>query len=347
MSGLPKHGDIVLKRIHEGSRSFHADVVSQDWYGGLLTHLQRSTSRTLKQAVGDVLAQHVRWYTREFDIPDADADEPLAAKADELRARGYTIFDLSPAFAEAVIRSLAGSTFVNMRVQDERFAFGAVDLASLKMTTYTNLGTNILRYPPIAQIAANRQVLQVVRRHLGALPRLAGFEVNLNLPERIGETPSSDWHFDKGSISFVKMFIYLNDVGPETGPHGFVAGSHDAGQVRQALERRLSNDPQLVEFMLDKQRWTDEEVDGFFPDAQIHHCGPAGTAILEDTRGFHRATPVVKGHRLMITLQWALDPCTLDSRPEPVALESLPEAMRPRTPEAERRFRYIFEKFVA
>jgi hypothetical protein len=98
------------------------------------------------------------------------------------------------------------------------------------------------------------------------------------------------FHFDMNQIKFLKLFIYLNDVGQHNGPHVFVRGSH------HRLPREL----------LEDRRFTDEEILAHYPsDRVVTVTGPAGAVFIEDTRGLHKGTHLRKGHRLCLQLQWA------------------------------------------
>ena len=88
-------------------------------------------------------------------------------------------------------------------------------------------------------------------------------------------------------------------------------------------------------------------MDAVFPDSQIIYTGPAGLAFFEDTKGFHRATQIESGRRLMITIEWALDPSLIRGKVSPIPYDTLPESIRPSSEHAERRFRYIFSDFVS
>jgi hypothetical protein len=102
------------------------------------------------------------------------------------------------------------------------------------------------------------------------------------------------WHFDMDRIKWLKFFIYLTDVGPENGPHSFVAGSHRRGGIpRELLNKGYA-------------RLTDEEVNAeYSSESIIEFCGSRGTVIVEDTRGLHKGKHVECGDRLVLQLQFS------------------------------------------
>ena len=98
-------------------------------------------------------------------------------------------------------------------------------------------------------------------------------------------------HFDMDRLFFLKFFIYLTDVTPDTGPHVFVAGSH-----------RRKPPP----FRQDR-RFDDDEVAAHYPAPAIRTvCGPRGTIFAADTRALHKGEPVVRGERLVLQAEFAI-----------------------------------------
>ena len=79
--------------------------------------------------------------------------------------------------------------------------------------------------------------MRLVHRHLGALPRLSGMGLIASQSGKDGSVGSSNWHIDKGPLSCLKMFIYLNDVNSNSGPHAFVRDSQNDVFVHEAWGR--------------------------------------------------------------------------------------------------------------
>jgi hypothetical protein len=106
-------------------------------------------------------------------------------------------------------------------------------------------------------------------------------------------TPSSEtaqlFHYDLDTIRWIKVFIYLSDVGEENGPHEYVAGSHRA--ENKAAEVLIKN----------YARIQDNEIDAHYPDKRRRITGGSGTIIFGDTRCFHKGNAVDSGHRLIFS----------------------------------------------
>jgi hypothetical protein len=92
------------------------------------------------------------------------------------------------------------------------------------------------------------------------------------------------WHRDiNHNFHLLKMFVFLSDCTIETGPHEFIQGSHSNHNI------------------LNGQRYyKDEQIDELYPPShknRILSIVKAGTVVIENTHGLHRATIPRAGHR--------------------------------------------------
>jgi Phytanoyl-CoA dioxygenase (PhyH) len=111
----------------------------------------------------------------------------------------------------------------------------------------------------------------------------------------------------------VKAFLYLEDVGPDQAPMTYLRGSHCGGWRR------------LVEMQIDRDYVVDDRGFGAHLDVWYLGCfwphevgqlktdygyeevsctGRAGTLVVFDGRGLHKATPLWSGRRLILTSYW-------------------------------------------
>ncbi len=98
------------------------------------------------------------------------------------------------------------------------------------------------------------------------------------------------FHQDRDRLSFLKFFIYLTDVKPDTGPHVYIKGSH------ADVPRSLRGDG----------RKTDEAVrEAGLWDNVMEICGPAGTLMAVDTIGLHKGKTPINGDRLALENEFA------------------------------------------
>jgi hypothetical protein len=101
---------------------------------------------------------------------------------------------------------------------------------------------------------------------------------------------AQEFHQDRDRLSFLKFFIYLTDVTPETGPHVYVRGTHT--HVPRALRS-------------DGRKGDLEVTKAGLGEAITEICGPAGTLMAVDTIGLHKGKTPTGGDRLALENEYA------------------------------------------
>lgn len=128
----------------------------------------------------------------------------------------------------------------------------------------------------------NEDLLMIIESYMGLRPHLVEAYLRRNFPAKY-KVMNHFWHRDTNHPEFLlKAFIFLSDCKVNNGPHEYVSGS--------IKDRRLDGKPYF----------SDIEVDSLYPDdssCRIKSLVKAGTVILEDTRGLHRATIPIEGFR--------------------------------------------------
>ncbi|MEP9357621.1 phytanoyl-CoA dioxygenase family protein [Sphingomonas sp. KR3-1] len=146
--------------------------------------------------------------------------------------------------------------------------------------------------PEVIQIANDPAVLQVVSEYLGCRPLINDLEAWWSLPDRPAPREAQNFHRDNDAIRFVKLFIYLTDVGDADGPHMFVKGSHRSQKL-----------------LAEGVRLTDAEVEAAHDaDEIMRFTGPFGTTFLEDTFGIHKGELPKANRRLILQVRYTLIP---------------------------------------
>jgi hypothetical protein len=101
------------------------------------------------------------------------------------------------------------------------------------------------------------------------------------------------FHFDMTDWKQLKFFFYLTDVGPASGPHRFVHGSH----ARRPFSHQVS--PFTSK--------TDAEIVAAYGQGAIQTLtGPAGFGFAEDPFGFHTGATVQEGQRLCLEVSFGI-----------------------------------------
>jgi hypothetical protein len=144
----------------------------------------------------------------------------------------------------------------------------------------------------IQRLIGDPAFLCIAERYLGTLPLLSdvGLWWSLASERWPHQDAAQRFHFDFDAPPvWLKLFIYLTDVGPENGPHTYARGSHRPGNpaMGRLLQRGYS-------------RISDQDIDDAFGKENIvPMLGERGTVFFADTRGFHKGLAPVVGHRLM------------------------------------------------
>lgn len=156
--------------------------------------------------------------------------------------------------------------------------------------------SDVLDLVDVQTLMTDPTVLSVAQNYLGTTPLadVVSMWWHTAASDQPDEEAAQFFHFDMDRIKWLKFFVYLTDVGPDSGAHCFVRGSHRTKGIPSALLAK------------GYARLTDEEVLRHFrPEDIVEFHGKRGTVIAEDTRGLHKGLHVRRGHRLMLQLQFS------------------------------------------
>lgn len=227
----------------------------------------------------------------------------LTAHTADLREKGYVLFPsvLPKEMCDRLV-SFALETPAVVRLMDGESV--PVD----KLMRYDPLNPSAVRYDiPTQRLLDNKDIqglladpslLAIAQSYFNCIPRADVLSMwwHSNFRSHPDSEAAQLYHFDMDRIRWLKIFIYLTDVGPEDGPHNFVSGSHRTDGIPAEILNKGYN------------RLSDDEVIQSFGKAKcVEFCAPRGSVIVEDTRGLHKGD-VVKANgrsRLMLQLQFS------------------------------------------
>jgi hypothetical protein len=150
---------------------------------------------------------------------------------------------------------------------------------------------DVLLAPHLLALANSPRVLNIVARFLGCKPTIGYLAVWWSYPTGKGAQQAERFHRDVDDWRFVKLFVYLTDVGPTSGPHIYV--------------RRSSSSKALTRI----RRFEDDEVvRAFGAHNVLTMTAAAGEGFLEDTFGMHKGQPVQSGTRLIFQAVYGISP---------------------------------------
>jgi hypothetical protein len=221
--------------------------------------------------------------------------EELAKIKDQLNTRGYYIFEnrLPESLCDNALQwALTEKADLRIDGKNQSLVYDRTNPAAVH---YSWNECTILKCPEAQMLMADPGILAVAQEYLACKPHLD--LIAFWWITTFSKLPDSDaaqlFHFDMDRIKWLKFFFYITDVGPNNGPHIFVAGSHRPGGIPRGI--------------LDKGavRIDDSEIMAHYAKEDIIEiCGRRGTIIAVDTRGLHKGKPVQVGDRLVFQLEF-------------------------------------------
>ncbi len=150
---------------------------------------------------------------------------------------------------------------------------------------------DVIAAPHLLEFANRPEILAIAEAFLGCRPTIGYIAAWWSYPTAVGPQQAENFHRDVDDWKFLKLFVYLTDVGPDNGPHINMRGSAQKDALRKI--RRFEDDEVLVEL-----------------GAETHMVneGLAGTGFFENTSGVHKGQPVKAGNRLMFQVVYSLNP---------------------------------------
>ena len=162
------------------------------------------------------------------------------------------------------------------------------------------LGTykHALQASPVLQtLTKDAHLLAIARKYLGTEPVLmcARMWWSLAVPaDREQQSAAGQgFHYDIDGYRGLTFFFYLTDVGPSSGPHVYIRGTH----LKKSWKHLLS---------LYKGQSDTEIEKRYGLDRQVQLCGPAGSGFAEDIFGFHKGMHPETNDRLILQIRYGL-----------------------------------------
>ena len=150
--------------------------------------------------------------------------------------------------------------------------------------------------PEILEIANDPGILRVVQDFLGAIPTISNINMWWSKAGKVQAKDAQLFHRDVDDIKFCKLFIYLTDVGKFDGPHTYIKGSSSTNKLTKI------------------RRYQDSEIiDVFGKENIINFVRPKGSCFIVDTYGFHKGTLPLENDRLLLQVQYSLNPIGIES----------------------------------
>lgn len=280
---------VASRQLLAAYRRYLETGISNDNHQALIRQaLRASRGRALDRAA-----------SRAAKVYPINNTETFPAKssviADGIRKDGYCVLtsyaaepDQLQAFAHAAQDFISTDTSHDLGDIGAALAGGTTSTEMLFLPEEWVLSQHLTQ-----RLLSDPLILGVANSYLGVSPVLsqANSWFSFVSPKASRSQSAQQWHWDCDRIRWLKVFLYISEVGPESGPHEFVRGTHRR-LPRTDMSSRVREEVVLA-------RYGRDEITSF--------CGPPGTLIFEDTRGLHRGRPVVAGHRLVLQLEFSMD----------------------------------------
>ena len=147
---------------------------------------------------------------------------------------------------------------------------------------------------PFVKLALEPKIVDIVNSYLGMYSIF--YYLTLNITESVAPEAapisSQRWHRDPEDKRMCKVFLYVNDVGPGSGPFTYARGSQYGGRHGGMFPQRPPKGTYPKA----------ESVLAAIPKEDItSFTGRAGTLVFADTAGLHRSGYATEKERIMFT----------------------------------------------
>lgn len=225
--------------------------------------------------------------------------QQLAAIQTQLESDGYRVFEncLSGDFCESVIRK---TLELDCTVLDDEVMSRGVPVysryprGSAEAAAYVLSRDDTTDIEEVQQLISDPSLIAVAQNYLKSRPIFTAVAMSWSAAAkgRPDANAAQEFHWDMERIRWLRYFIYLTDVTPESGPHCFIKGTHRTGAIPQNLLKQGY-----------VRHGDDVILDLYGKDAYREFTGLRGTIIAEDSRGFHKGKHPTNGDRLLLAFE--------------------------------------------
>lgn len=321
-----KIGDIVStameeqrahrRRVSPAASADEFDLTDQlEAYRGALYKLNHMANIDGRVVLADILAATVNEFVER--APDTGN---VTSAVSSLTSQGCCRIDelLTRAQSAAVVGYFDGRPCYNGHTAFEGDKVARRIGAGAEAFHYGSYSTtDIVRAPHLVEAANHPELLASVEGYLGCTPTLYSLNAWWSFPGKSEAAPvAQSFHRDRDDARFCTLFVYLTDVDRESDPNVYLRRTHR----RNLIEQRLAAVPEIISTLGPSDRrlladgtlfgsegyGTDRLIEQIFADQIEANTGPAGTAFLADTYGYHKGAPPKSGRRLMFWARYGM-----------------------------------------
>jgi len=163
--------------------------------------------------------------------------------------------------------------------------------------------TSVPYTQPFVALALETRLLDIVGAYFKTYAHLEYITGNIVSPVREGTEPetSQRWHRDPGSIINCKIFVYLTDVVPGSGPFTLLKGSQPHGRNQDIAPHRFFGEGSYYP----KTALVEAGIERLYAQKDLaENYGKAGTVIFANTLALHRGGYATAKPREMLTFYY-------------------------------------------
>lgn len=197
----------------------------------------------------------------------------------ELNTSGYFITNIDPSLCDTILDKLKKTKCKNRT----------------PTTIWCEDMSEILNIDEIQNLVTDSNLLTIVQNFLNCKPILSQTNYWKSITGKTNDAiltkNAQKFHRDFDHEKWIKIFIYLNDINNNNGPHCFVKGSQNKIIPNEKWGRHSDS-------------WI---LQNFNKDDIKYFTGKKGTIIFENTRGFHKGTHVLEKERNILQLEFSIN----------------------------------------
>lgn len=162
-------------------------------------------------------------------------------------------------------------------------------------TRFTYESNDLLEIPELQKLLLSDDILKTAKLYLKSLPIIDIVTAWWTFPTEKSDNHSAQfWHFDMDRPKWLKVFIYLNDIDFDNGPHCFIAKSHLNNGINYNIRKHGYS------------RMQNNLIEKYYSNNDMKYItGRKGSLFLEDTRGLHKGLRVKKNSRILLQFQYS------------------------------------------
>ena len=244
----------------------------------------------------DIMSDFMREYNGLYDFNNKIISKNKFEEINKkLNKDGYFIENIGKKACDNIVNKIQNFKFID-RITNKTLNYSEIKINNgYGNTFWINNMSDIINIKEVTDLISDTSILQIVQNYLGCNPILTQTNlwksINNSFDNRNLSKSAQLFHRDFDNEKWLKIFVYLNDIGINNGPHCYVKESQD-----KIINNKI-------------QRESDNFINNNFDKKDIiYHCGEKGTVIFENTRGYHKGTPVINGERLILQLEFAINP---------------------------------------